>query len=96
MEMMIRLPETLKDFVESEASTGGFASVDDYIQALVRQVQKSKTRRKVESLLDEGLNTECADWNASTLENAKKEVHKRHQAVGNGESKVSQHSLLSS
>jgi antitoxin ParD1/3/4 len=77
MEMTIKLPDSLKDFVEAEMAAGGFASADEYFQALVRHVQSSKARQKVESLLEEGLSSESTEWTSKDLEDVKNEIRCR-------------------
>ncbi len=80
MEMTINLPDALKQFLEAEMAAGGFASADEYFEALMRHVQKSKARQKVESLLGESMESgEAKEWTSTDLEEIKKEVRERFE-----------------
>lgn len=53
----ISLPEPLRAFVDSQVAEGRYASPDEYIQQLIREDAKRKTREKVDALLIEGLSS---------------------------------------
>jgi antitoxin ParD1/3/4 len=53
--MTISLPETMRDFVESEVTNGDYGSASELIRELVRERQKRKTQERLETLLLEGL-----------------------------------------
>lgn len=53
--MTISLPDTLKDFVEAEVSTGRYGSASELFREMVRDRQKQKERDRLETLLLEGL-----------------------------------------
>jgi antitoxin ParD1/3/4 len=55
--MNISLPESLKAFIESEVTTGGYSSASEFVRELVREAQKRKAREQLETLLLEGLNS---------------------------------------
>jgi antitoxin ParD1/3/4 len=55
--LMIILPDSLKTFVEEQAAKEGFPSVSEYLEALVREVQKRKARKELEDQLLEGLHS---------------------------------------
>jgi len=53
----ISLPEPLRAFVDSQVAEGRYASPDEYIQQLIREDAKRKTREKVDALVIEGLSS---------------------------------------
>lgn len=53
--MTISLPDTLRDFVEAEVSTGKYGSASELFREMVRDRQKRKEQERLETLLLEGL-----------------------------------------
>jgi antitoxin ParD1/3/4 len=53
--MNISLPESLKDFVESQVHQGGYSTASEYIRELIRDAQRREARDRVNALLLEGL-----------------------------------------
>jgi antitoxin ParD1/3/4 len=53
--LTVSLSDDAREFVEAEATAGGFESPDSYIQGLIRAEQKRKAREKLEALIIEGL-----------------------------------------
>lgn len=53
--MTISLPDQLRDFVETEVSSGGYGSASEFIREMVRERQKLKAEKRLETLLLEGL-----------------------------------------
>jgi antitoxin ParD1/3/4 len=53
--MTISLPETMREFVESEVVNGDYGSASELIRELVRERQKRKAQERLETLLLEGL-----------------------------------------
>ena len=53
--MNISLPENLKEFVDAQVQTGGYSTSSEYIRELIREDQKKKLERRLNSLLLEGL-----------------------------------------
>jgi antitoxin ParD1/3/4 len=51
----ISLPESLKQFVESQLSAKGFGNVSEYFRSLVREAQAREEEARIEKLLLEGL-----------------------------------------
>jgi len=82
--MTITLPESTKEFAEAQARHEGFASVDAYLDAVLREVQLREARRKLEAKLIEGIESGPAvpmtreDW-----ESIKREALERLQAERN-------------
>lgn len=55
--MNISLPDTLKDFVEEQVSTGSYSSASEYMRELLRAAQERKANEKLERLLLDGMNS---------------------------------------
>ncbi|WP_420237336.1 ribbon-helix-helix domain-containing protein [Telmatobacter bradus] len=55
--LTVSMPDSLKDFIESEVATKGYGNVSEYIRTLVRGEQERQTRMRLEALLLEGLNS---------------------------------------
>ena len=53
--MTISLPEPMREFVESEVSSGNYGSASELFRELVRERQKRKAQERLENLLLEGL-----------------------------------------
>jgi antitoxin ParD1/3/4 len=67
--MNISLPQSMKNFVESEVAAGGYGTASEFIRDLLREAQRRKAQAKVDALLLEGLQSEAsemtrADWSA--------------------------------
>lgn len=78
--MNISLPEEMRAFIEAQMSEEGYASASEYFRTLVRQEQRRRARRELESKFREALESGPAepmtrdDW--ETLE---KKVWGRHR-----------------
>ena len=55
--MTISLPEPMRDFIESEVSSGNYGSASELFREMVRERQKAKTQERLESLLLQGLDS---------------------------------------
>lgn len=53
--MTISLPEPMREFIESEVSSGNYGSASELFRELVRERQKRKAQERLEILLLEGL-----------------------------------------
>jgi antitoxin ParD1/3/4 len=53
----ISLPQSLKDYVEDQVSSGGYGTTSEYLRELLRQDQKQRAAQKLEALLLAGLNS---------------------------------------
>jgi antitoxin ParD1/3/4 len=62
----ISLPDAMKAFVEAQVQTGQYASVSDYIRALVREDQKRQAEQELETRLLAALDS--SDFRAVTPE----------------------------
>jgi antitoxin ParD1/3/4 len=51
----ISLPESLRDFVETQVKTRGYGNVSEYFRGLLRDAQEQASEKRLERLLLEGL-----------------------------------------
>ena len=63
----LTLPDSLKDFLETQASATGYGSASEYIGALLRELQKRQAWDNLEAAALEGLSSPAqemgaADW----------------------------------
>jgi len=77
--MNIALPESLKQFVLTEVSRGGYSTASEYVRELIRADQKRKSQERLEALILEGLQSgEPAEMTAEDWEELKRRVWQRH------------------
>ena len=57
----ISLPESLKDFVETQVETKGYGNVSEYFRGLLREAQEREADKRIEKLLLESLDDTRAD-----------------------------------
>ena len=74
--LQVTLPDSLKEFVESQAAAGGYDSIDNYLQAVLRAVQKRLAWDKVETLVLEGLQSPAREMTGKDWE----ELHRKVDA----------------
>lgn len=80
--MNISLPDTLKEFVESEVKQGGYATASEYFRELVRRAQERRTDQDLERKLLAGLDSGAAqrmtpqDW-AEIRQQVRKKLDRR-------------------
>lgn len=55
--LTISLPQSLKEYVETQVSACGYSTPSEYLRELLRQDQKQRAQEKLEALLLEGLNS---------------------------------------
>ncbi len=82
--MNISLPDTLKQYVDGQISTGRYSSASEYVREVIRADEKRKAEEQLEAKLLEGLNSAesaltPADWSAIRRE-ALAKVDARKQA----------------
>ena len=51
----ISLPDSVKEFIETQLGENGYSTAGEYVYALIREDQKRKSEEKLEALLLEGL-----------------------------------------
>ena len=76
-ELLISLPEPVKDFVDDQVASGGYHDASEYIQALLREIQRRQARRTVETLLEEGLRSSFSDMTDNDWARLKDRVRER-------------------
>lgn len=59
--LTISLPESLRDFIDSQVKTKGFGNTSEYVRSLLREAQETESSKRLEALLLEGLDS--ADGN---------------------------------
>jgi antitoxin ParD1/3/4 len=70
----ISLPDSLREFVESQAAKAGYGNPSEYVEAVLRERQKSAIRAELEAKLLEGVESGSAgemtqkDWEDLRLE----------------------------
>ena len=79
--MNISLPDTLRDFVETEVAEGGYSTTSEYFRELVRERQKQKSQEKLEALLLEGLQSgDSTPMTKNDWEDLRREIRERAAA----------------
>ena len=74
----VQLPDELQRFVEAKVAHGKFASVSEYIVALVGAAREK--RSEIEAALIEGLESGPAEeWTSQEFSDIKQRVMKRHE-----------------
>lgn len=53
----VSLPDTLSEFVQERVTEGNYNTVDDYLRELIHEDQRRKAQEKLDSLLQEGLDS---------------------------------------
>lgn len=53
----VTLPEAATQFVEGQIASGQFASASEYLTFLVEEARATSAKRRLDDLLDEGLNS---------------------------------------
>jgi len=65
----ISLPESLKEFVDSQLDAKGYGNVSEYFRGLLREAKAKEEEARLEALLLEGLASKRLPLNAAFLEN---------------------------
>src|SRR5580700_3523616 len=53
--LTISLPDSLKEFVDTQVATKGYGNVSEYFRSLLREAQQNEADARLEALLLEGL-----------------------------------------
>lgn len=59
--MNISLPDTLRDFVDTEVRQGGYSTASEYFRELIRRAQQRKAEQELERQLLQGLESGAAE-----------------------------------
>jgi antitoxin ParD1/3/4 len=63
--MEITLPDPLKRFVEEQVSKGEYATVSEYLGALIREAQRRADHHELEAMLLAGLQSPTSEMTAA-------------------------------
>lgn len=80
--MNISLPDSLREFVESEVQQGGYSTASEYFRELVRRAQERRAEQDLERKLLAGLDSGAAqpmtkqDW-AEIRQQVRKKIERR-------------------
>ena len=75
----ISLPQSLKDYVETQVRESGYSTPSEFVRELVREDQKRRAERKLETLLLEGLDSgDPIDITPEYWEGKRKQLIERH------------------
>jgi antitoxin ParD1/3/4 len=58
--MNISFPEQLKEFVDEQAGSGRYRSVNEYVRDLIRDDERRRAQERLESMLTERIEVSCA------------------------------------
>ncbi len=75
--IMLNLPDSLRNFVAEQTAKGGFRSEGDYLQTLVRQAQIREAHQDLETKIQRGLETPLSPMTTADWESLKQEVLQR-------------------
>jgi antitoxin ParD1/3/4 len=78
--MNISLPETLKEFVDGQISTGRYSSASEYVRELIRADEKRKAEEQLEAKLLEGLKTPVGEFTRDDLRDIRQEAMRKLKA----------------
>ena len=53
--MNVSLPDTLKEYVEEQVTSGGYGTSSEFLRELIREDRKRKAQERLETLLLDGL-----------------------------------------
>lgn len=80
--MNITVPDAMKTFIQEQAARGGFSTVSEYIQSVIRDLQeredvRAEIREKLLEAVQDGSPTPLttSDW-----DEVRQEVRRRHEA----------------
>lgn len=78
----ISLPQSLKDFVESQVSEGGYSTPSEYLRELLRNDQRRRADDRLEALLLEGLQSgEPIQITPEYWETKRRQLIERHSGI---------------
>jgi antitoxin ParD1/3/4 len=84
-ELTIRLPDSLREFVDTQVAEGGYETAGEYIQALLREAQRREAQEVLEAKLLEGLNSgPVIEVTPEYWEKKRAELLERHRKANQG------------
>ena len=72
--MNISLPDPLKEFVDHQIAEGRYSSVSEYMRELIRDDERRKAERRIETLLLEGLESEESELTRQDFDDIRTEA----------------------
>ena len=75
--MNISLPEPLKHFVELQIASGRYSSASEYVRELIRDDEKRREEKQLETLLLRGLKSTASEWTQADVDHIKDAVRER-------------------
>jgi antitoxin ParD1/3/4 len=72
--MNISLPDPLKEFVDHQIAEGRYSSVSEYMRELIRDDERRKAERRLETLLLEGLEREESELTRQDFDDIRTEA----------------------
>ena len=76
--MNIALPETMKEYIQSRVSEGGYSSASEYIRTLVRADQQQRALAELEAEILKGLRGGATPMTPEDWRDIRQEVRRRH------------------
>jgi len=79
--LTISVSESTKSFLEEQSLKEGFPSINDYLNSVLREVERREAKRDLEAKLIEGLNSGLAtEMTREDWDRLERRVWERHQA----------------
>ena len=79
--MNISLPDSLKDFVDTQVQDGGYSTSSEYVRDLIRRDQVRSASQQLAALIMEGLESGSAiSADDNCLKNKRVALKQRHEA----------------
>ena len=83
--MKISLPESMKAFVEEQAIREGYATVSEYLRAVIRELQERKTQKTaLDAQLLEGVRSPTVRMTKKRWEELEQKIKKRSPELNQG------------
>ncbi len=78
--MNISLPDPLKDFVDTQITSGRYSSASEYVRELIRQDEKRRAEARLEAMLLAGLASPESELTRQDFAEIRKEALRRLKA----------------
>lgn len=76
--MNISVPDEMKAFIEAQVAAEGYASVSEYVHALVREAQRRRAKQDLEAKLLEGQQGPMVEMTSAVWDSIEREAMERH------------------
>jgi antitoxin ParD1/3/4 len=70
LTMSFALPETMRSYIDERVKSGSYGNTSEYLRDLIRRDQEAQAAKRLNELIEEGLNSgpaselSAADWAA--------------------------------